>query len=133
MWDATSMPVRVLVVDDNRDTAASLAFLFGSWGHEVRTAHDGPTALATAQEFLPDAILLDIGLPQLDGFEVAQQLRARPEFARTLLVAASGYTRNEDRRRAAEVGIDLYLVKPFNAWELETMLASCRAAQAVSA
>ncbi len=67
-------------------------------------------------------MLLDIGLPRMDGFEVAEQLRAHPDFARILIVGSSGYSRESDRRRAAEVGIDLYLVKPFDPWQLESIL-----------
>ena len=97
------------------------------WGHEVRTTHDGPSALELAAEFRPDAVLLDIGLPRMDGFEVAERLRALPEFERTLIVGSSGYSRESDRRRAAEVGIDLYFVKPFDPWQLESILDSHRA------
>jgi two-component system, chemotaxis family, CheB/CheR fusion protein len=122
------MPLRILVVDDNADTAASLSFLCQSWGHEVCVAHDGPAAVEAARDFRPDALVLDIGLPGLDGFEVAKRLRSLPAFQRTLIVAASGYGREEDRRRARKVGIDLYLVKPFNPWRLETVFTARRPA-----
>ena len=118
--------LRVLVVDDNVDTAGLFAMLLRMWGHEVRTSHDGPSALALAAEFRPDAVLLDIGLPRMDGFEVAEQLRAHPDFAGILIVGSSGYSRESDRRRAAEVGIDLYLVKPFDPWQLESILDTYR-------
>ena len=118
--------LRVLVVDDNVDTAGIFAMLLRMWGHEVRTTHDGPSALDLAAEFRPDAVLLDIGLPRMDGFEVAEQLRAHPDFARILIVGSSGYSRESDRRRAAEVGIDLYLVKPFDPWQLESILDTYR-------
>jgi CheY-like chemotaxis protein len=123
-----SEPLHVLIVDDNVDTAASLALLLQMWGHEVRTTHDGLSALELSLEFPPDAVVLDIGLPHLDGFEVAARLRARPEFGRTLIVGSSGYSRESDRQRAAEVGIDLYFVKPFDPWRLESILQSHRAA-----
>lgn len=119
-------PLRILIVDDNTDTAASLALLCTCWGHETCVAHDGPGAVAAALDFEPDAILLDIGLPRLDGFEVAQCLRARPEFARTFIIATSGYNGEDDRRLARAARIDLYLVKPFDAWQLESVLTSCQ-------
>ena len=124
------MPLRILLVDDNVDTAASLSFLCQAWGHEVRLAYDGPSAIEAAHAFRPDAILLDIGLPRLDGFEVAERLRALPQFAQTFLIAATGYSHDKDRRRAREVGIDLYLVKPYDPWQLEAVFASCRSASA---
>jgi CheY-like chemotaxis protein len=130
MWGQADNSLRILVVDDNVDTALSFAFLLRSCGHEVRVAHDGRSAVEAACAFHPHAILLDIGLPRLDGFAVARQLRALPEFDRTLLVASSGFGREKDRRRASEVGIDLYLVKPFDPWRIEPVLASGRSSAA---
>lgn len=128
MRGPSDSPLRVLIVDDNIDTAGSLAVLLEMWGHEVRTTHDGLSAVEVAREFRPDAVVLDIGLPHLDGFHVAAQLRALPEFDRTLIVGSSGYSRENDRRRATEVGINLYLIKPFDPWRLESILAEHRAA-----
>ena len=126
--------LRVLVVDDNADTAECLAFLFRSWGHEVAVAHDGPGAIEAAAEFRPQAALVDIGLPGLDGFEVAQRLRRLPGGGRMLIVASTGFGRDGDRRRAGEAGIDLYLVKPFDPFELEPILAArCSAVEAIPA
>jgi DNA-binding response OmpR family regulator len=119
-------PFRVLIVDDNVDTAGSLAVLLRMWGHEVRTTHDGISAVEVALEFRPDAVLLDIGLPRMDGFSVAERLRALPAFDRTLIVGASGYNRESDRLRAAQAGINLYLVKPFDPWKLEAILEAHR-------
>jgi DNA-binding response OmpR family regulator len=96
-------------------------------------AHDGRSAVEVAHDFHPHAVLLDIGLPRMDGFAVARQLRARAEFDQTLLVALSGFGREKDRRRASEMGIDLYLVKPFDPWRIESILASGRAPAAVPA
>ncbi len=128
---STGSSLRILVVDDNEDTTLGLAFLFRSWGHEVHAVHDGPSAITAARTFLPQAVILDIGLPGMDGFEVAQQLRALPELGRVLLVGSSGYGHARDRKRAAEVGIDFYLVKPFDPWKLEHLLAAQRPSAAV--
>jgi DNA-binding response OmpR family regulator len=127
MRGPSDTPLRVLIVDDNIDTAGSLALLLQMWGHEVRTTHDGLSAVEHSLEFRPDAVILDIGLPHLDGFGVAARLRALPEFERTLIVGSSGYSRESDRLRAAEVGINLYFVKPFDPWRLESILESHRA------
>src|SRR4051794_7758028 len=106
----TDAALRVLVVDDNIDTAMMLAVVIRSWGHEVSVTHDGPSALTTAAQFRPNAVLLDIGLPLLDGFEVAKRLRSSDGLEDTFIIATSGYNRESDLRRALEVGIDLYLV-----------------------
>jgi two-component system CheB/CheR fusion protein len=116
--------IRVLVVDDNEDTATSLAYLFQSWGHQIQVVHDGPAAVAAARDFQPHVVLLDIGLPGLDGFEVARQLRLMPELRPLLIIGASGYSRAQDRRRALEAGIDIYLAKPFDPWRLEPVIAA---------
>lgn len=127
------MTFRLLIVEDNADTAGNLSLLCQSWGHEVHVAHDGPSAIEAALRIRPHAILLDIGLPRMDGFEVAERLRALPDFAHTFIVAASGYNRDRDRRRAREVGIDLYLVKPFDPWGLEEVFASYARPDAIPA
>jgi len=105
---------RILVVDDNADSAEALALALGVTGHEVRLAADGPSALTTAAEFRPEAVLLDIGLPGMDGYEVARHLRAAKGSARMVLVALTGYGQEEDRQRAREAGFDHHLVKPAN-------------------
>jgi signal transduction histidine kinase/DNA-binding response OmpR family regulator len=103
---------RVLVVDDNQDAAESLALLLRLAGHDVHVCHDGPAAVAAAVELVPEVVLLDIGLPGMDGFEVARRLRAHPALARTLLVAVTGYGQSQDLDRSREVGFDHHLVKP---------------------
>ena len=103
---------RILIVDDNTDSARSLATLQKRRGHETRTAFTGPDAVVTAGEFLPDVVLLDIGLPGMDGFEVARRIRAIPALADALLIAMSGYGREEDRAEAKRAGFDEYMVKP---------------------
>src|SRR5262249_34854516 len=103
-------PRRVLVVDDHWDGAESTAALLRIQGHEVRTAHDGPEALEAARAFRPQVVLLDIGLPGMDGYEVARRLRQEPESGGVVLVAVTGYGRDEDRRAAAAAGFDHHLV-----------------------
>jgi signal transduction histidine kinase/DNA-binding response OmpR family regulator len=122
---------RVLVVDDNRDAAESLALLLSVAGHQTRVCHDGPSAVAAAAEFRPEAVLLDIGLPGMDGYEVARRLRAEPAMPRALLIALTGYGQLEDQRRAHEAGFDHHLVKPADLDALAALLASPAAAVAV--
>jgi PAS domain S-box-containing protein len=109
---AASTLHRILVVDDNADAADTLAMLLRLRGYDVRVARDGPAALDAADEFHPDLVLLDIGLPGMEGYAVARALRSGESSARPRLVALTGYGRDEDRRRSAEAGFDDHLVKP---------------------
>jgi CheY-like chemotaxis protein len=114
--------LRILIVDDNRDAADSLAMLLRYWHHEVRTAHDGLSGLKAVRSYYPHVVLLDIGLPGLDGYEIARQIRS--EFGPALrLVAVTGYGQEEDRRRALAAGFDAHLVKPADLDALERVLA----------
>lgn len=115
---------RILIVDDNTDAALSLSTLQQMLGHETRTAFTGPDAIAAATAFLPDFMLLDIGLPGMDGFEVARRIRAIPELAGVRLMAMSGYGREEDREEAKQAGFDLYIVKPIDLTFLREWLSS---------
>ncbi len=104
---------RVLIVDDNNDSARSLARVIGRiGGHEVRTAHDGREGIELVESFQPDIVILDIGLPGMNGYEVARRLRALPGGDRLFLVAMTGYGQEEDRRRSRDAGFDRHLVKP---------------------
>jgi CheY-like chemotaxis protein len=114
----TPVARRLLVVDDNRDFVATLAALLEMMGHEVRTAHDGPDAILVATSYAPDAIFLDIGLPGMNGYDVARRLRDMPGLAGVTLIAFTGYGQEEDRRRVREAGFDYHLVKPAAAAEL---------------
>ncbi|HEX7378463.1 MAG TPA: response regulator [Pirellulales bacterium] len=116
-------PRRVLVVDDQPDAAKTLAALLAHLGHEVRIAHDGSAALETAADFRPQVVLLDIGLPGMDGHEVARQLRRRPELAGALLIALTGWGQDDDRRRSHAAGFDAHLVKPVDFAALQALLA----------
>lgn len=120
--------LRVLVVDDNPDIAESLGILARLWGHQVRLAYDGQAALHEALAFHPDVIILDIGLPKKDGYEVAQTVKQTPGLQQALLIAATGYGGEQDRRRSREVGFDYHLVKPVDPDYLHEVLAS-RASQ----
>ena len=115
---------RLLIVDDNVGAAATLAqVLQKSGGHRVETAYDGPSALKKIQQWHPEIVLLDIGIPGMDGFQVAQALRQQPEFDDVALIALTGYGREEDLRRSREVGINRHLVKPVAVHDLEELLA----------
>jgi two-component system, sensor histidine kinase len=117
------MPKRVLVVDDNYDSAESIGMLVELWGHEVRTVFDGPSALAEAPVFRPDVVLLDIGLPGIDGYEVARRLRSERGLASVLLVAMTGYGQESDRQLSSAAGFDRHLVKPVDLKSLQALLA----------
>jgi CheY-like chemotaxis protein len=115
-------PLRILVVDDNVDLASGLSKLINHLGHEVETTHDGPAAIETARAFRPDAVLLDIGLPGMDGYEVASRLRSEEVIGSLILVAITGYGHEEDRRRSHEAGFDFHLVKPIDLDALRQIL-----------
>jgi PAS domain S-box-containing protein len=116
--------LRILVVDDNRDVAESLALLLESEGHQVLIAFDGICALETARAERPDIILMDIGLPGLDGYAVAQALRQNHELERILLIALTGYGQPDDRKKSSASGFDEHLVKPVDIEKLRKLLAS---------
>jgi PAS domain S-box-containing protein len=115
--------LRVLVVDDNDDVARSTAMLLGMLGHEVDTASDGLQAIERASASTPDVVLLDIGLPRMDGYEVARALRLLPQLRGTTLVACTGYGREEDREKALAAGFDRHAVKPVGLETLTSILA----------
>jgi len=117
---------RILVVDDNRDAAESLATLLRLFGNDVRTVHDGRLALEVAAVYAPDVVLLDIGLPSLDGLEVCRRLRVRMGTRPLLIVAMTGYGQEDDRRRSEEAGFDAHLVKPVDLDALHELLSQPR-------
>lgn len=121
---AANSHLRVLVVDDNIDSAESLALLIESEGHEVQVAHDAESGLHRVAAFRPQAIVLDIGLPGIDGYEMARRLRVLPVAETTMLIAVTGYGEEEDRRRSSEVGFHHHLVKPVNPGEVLQLLQS---------
>jgi CheY-like chemotaxis protein len=119
---ARHRPLRVLVVDDDADTAESMTLLLRIYGHAAEAVSNGPLALEKARAQPPDVVLLDIALPVMDGYEVARRLRQQPGGKRPLLIAVTGYGREEDRRRSAEAGIDFHFVKPADIEQLEGVL-----------
>jgi PAS domain S-box-containing protein len=120
----TGPSLRVLVVDDNVDTVTTLALLVNESGHDVRTAYDGSSVLEAALDYRPNVVLLDIGLPGLNGFEVAKKLRQQPALQSAVLVAMTGYGREGDRQRSQEAGFDYHLVKPGDFGKVLKILAT---------
>ena len=114
---------RVLVVEGHKDTAENLRLRLQLWGHQVRVAHDGPTGLGVARAFRPQVVFLDLGMPGLSGFELAEQLRQQPGLSAALFVAMTGYGQADDRRRSKEVGCDEFFVKPVDPCELRRLLS----------
>lgn len=118
--------LRILVVDDNIPSAMTLKWAVESLGDHVEVCHDGPCALEMVEHFKPDVILLDLGMPGLNGLQVAKALRADRRFSRMKIIAQTGWGDSEMRRRTAEAGFDLHLVKPVDLVVLEDMLALLR-------
>lgn len=116
--------LRVLVVDDNDDVAEMTAEMLKMYGHEALTAADGPSALVVAASERPDVVLLDLGLPGMHGLEVAETLHARSDGKAPLLIAVSGYGRDEDRERSRSAGCEHHLVKPVDFDRLLALLAT---------
>jgi PAS domain S-box-containing protein len=122
--EPTGPSLRVLVVDDNVDTAQTLALLLKTSGHDVRTAYTGPAALEAALDYRPNVMLLDIGLPGLNGYEVAKQIRQQPVLRDIVLVALTGYGQGTERQRSQEAGFDHHLVKPAEFSKVQRILAT---------
>ena len=115
---------RVLLVDDNTDSSEPLSLLLRAKGYETRVSTDGEEAIETADQFLPDVVVLDLGLPRMDGYELARRLRARTYGSGLVLVALTGWAGKDVRSKAAEAGFDYHLVKPVNWEELERIVES---------
>jgi CheY-like chemotaxis protein len=128
-----SGPVRrVLIVDDNRDAADSLGVVLALHGMETQTAYDGESALEALDEFRPSVILLDLGMPGMDGYEVAQRVRQHPRARRATLIALTGWGQERDRQRSESVGINHHLVKPVDIDALRQLLSSLPAESAAA-
>ncbi|BDB28461.1 response regulator [Cupriavidus sp. P-10] len=126
----SGVPRRIMVVDDNADALEAMTMTLQSMGHTVVTAPDGPTAVARATEARPEVVLLDLGMPAMDGFETARRLRALPEMRGATLVALTGFGQPDDRRRAMEAGFDQHLVKPADLEALTHLLDTLGEARA---
>jgi PAS domain S-box-containing protein len=122
--EPAARPLRVLLVDDVADTRIVFGRLLEILGHQVRTAGDGPSALEAALEFRPDVVLLDLGLPGMNGYEVAQQMRREPVLQNVVLAALTGYGQQIDRQRSQQMGFDHHLVKPIDVDELQQLLSA---------
>ena len=118
----TGAPKRILVVDDNEDAVLMLASGLSAYGHDVRTAPDGPTALVLVDGWRPEVAVLDLGLPVMDGYELARRLATRCEPAGVRLIAVSGYGQERDRSRSAEAGFAAHIVKPVGIEDLEAVI-----------
>jgi CheY-like chemotaxis protein len=114
--------LRVLMVEDDRDTVETFALLLTAQGHDVRYAFDGPTGLEMARTWAPDAVLLDIGLPGMNGYELARRLHAESGDRRPFLIAITAYGDDQSRLSSEKVGIDLHLVKPVEIEDLQMVL-----------
>jgi CheY-like chemotaxis protein len=123
--------LKVLVADDRSDITDTTAVLVRSWGHAVAVAYDGEAALRQAADFHPDVMLLDIGMPAMDGYEVAKAVRHREELCDTTLIAITGYGDETNRRRVREAGFDLHLIKPVDPSLLAKALAVIRQTKAL--
>ena len=127
MTPSKASPRRVLIVDDNEDAANSLAMILKLSGHETASVYTAMDALERAVSFRPDVVLLDIGLPGMNGYEVAQKMRELPGLADIRLVAVTGYGRSDDRLRARDAGFDDHLTKPVEFAVLDRALTGARA------
>ena len=117
-------PLRVLLVDDDKDTVFTLAKLVQHWGHDCLTASNGEDALLLAKSFRPDVVLLDMGMPGMDGIQVARDLLAMAEVQGVQVIAISGHQDLDTQTRATQIGIHRYMLKPVKAIEIEKLLAS---------
>lgn len=127
---APAAPMRILVVDDNIDSAESLGQLLEMLGHEIRTAHDGEAGIVAAEAFRPRVVLMDIGMPKLNGYEAAKRIRESPWGQGLALVALTGWGQDNDRKKSADAGFDLHLVKPVDPLALLKLLDGVNAAKA---
>jgi CheY-like chemotaxis protein len=123
---SSSSSLRILVVDDNYDAAATLGMMLRLMGNAVRMAHDGEEAVSAAEEFRPDLLLLDLGLPKLNGYEVCRRIRQQAWGTEMLIVAVTGWGRDEDLQRTKEAGFDQHFVKPVRPVTLKKLLGEAR-------
>ena len=118
--------LRILIVDDNRDSATSLAMLLKKMGNDTRSAYDGQEAIQIANEFQPEVILLDIGLPKLNGYEVCRRIRKEPALDQVVIIAQTGWGQEGDRQRTSDAGFDHHMVKPLDTAALVKLLTEIK-------
>lgn len=121
---------RILIVDDNEDAASMMALLLGKWGHEIRLAHNGQEALAAGAAWLPEIVLMDIGMPVMDGHEACERMRKVAWGRDAYIVALTGWGQQEDKLRSEQAGFDHHLVKPVSSEVLRSLIAAAVAARA---
>ncbi|MGZ3297379.1 MAG: response regulator [Asticcacaulis sp.] len=122
--------LRVLVVEDNAAAAQTTGWMIEITGHDYRLAHDGDAAIAEAQAYMPDVVVLDIGLPGMNGFELCRRLRVLPGVSRAVFIALTGWGRDDYRHMAGEAGFDHFVIKPLNMVTLETLFGEAASATA---
>ena len=133
MPETSPSPLRVLVADDNQDAADTLAQLLTAWGHETRVAYDGLTALEATRQFHPDVALVDLGLPGMDGYQVALRLREQAGDRHPVLIAVTGYDWKGASRRSEEYGFNYHWVKPVNLEQMQKLLGQLKRGQGSAA
>ena len=124
---AAAAPLRILIADDNQDAATTLATLLEIMGHQVQYVHDGEAAVAAASEFNPQVVLLDIGMPKLNGYEACRKIRSHAHGAAMTVVAVTGWSQPDDRRASQAAGFDHHLVKPVDPAVLADLLVAVAA------
>ena len=129
-WTTNGLGRHILVVDDNRDSATSTAMMLGLMGNEVRTAHDGLEAVEVAEAFRPEVILMDVGMPRLNGYEATRRIREKPWGRSVIIIALTGWGQDRDKAQSKEAGCDGHLVKPVNLPDLEKLLAEFASSRA---
>ena len=117
------MSLRILIVDDNKDGADSLAMVLKMMGNDARTAYDGQEGVELAEEFRPEVVLFDIGMPKLNGYEACRLIRKQPWGRKVIVIAVTGWGQGDDRQRSHDAGFDHHMVKPVNPQALMKMLA----------
>jgi CheY-like chemotaxis protein/two-component sensor histidine kinase len=128
----SALSLRILIVDDNRDAADSLGMMLRMMGNEIHTAYDGAAAVRVAGEFRPQVVLLDIGLPKLNGYEACRRIRQEPWGKSIIVIAVTGWGQDEDKRKADEAGFDRHMVKPVDPRSLITLLSTLSAANSAN-
>lgn len=129
----SQQPLNILIVDDNEASAKTLGWMMELLEHNVKLAHDGGNAIELAKSFAPDVVLLDIGLPGMNGYEVCSAMRMLPALEHTVFIAQTGWGQNEHRQRSKEAGFHYHLVKPIDMDELQKLIESLKLTRSTKA